>query len=606
MDSQRTLLARRAPPDPTLQAPKRRILGRAGPAPPAASELVLERYRLHERLGAGGFGVVWRASDELLQREVALKRVPLGAHGDADRATREALACARLSHPAIVALYEACVRDGHMYLISELVEGRTLAALIGEGDVSDGQLLEIGTALCGALAHAHGRGVIHRDIKPQNVLVPDRREQPLQAAKLTDFGGALLAGEDILTRTGDILGTLAYMSPEQSEGRPAGEQADLYSLALVLYEALCGVNPVRGANPAETARRIGRPVQPLASRRPDLPSPLTDAIDRALSSSPDARGGLGDLCGALEIPRVTSPEGDRSPAGEGRAVPSHRHGARPEVLPGPPPPAADRAPPAPDRWAAADPDRWAAADQHLHQLRAATQAADASHRGMPRRLALAGLIVLCCWEAIAGRAGLSLVLLVAVLPALMLLSGHGRSARIPFGRLWCALAPVLGVVGLAGAFPAVAGQARSPSERALRGALGYWWMTLAGPLLSSRLWLPTPAGTHGTQVWEESVSRAATHVVGPALSAGVLLGALLWAVAAMVLPWIVRGREPLLDAIAAGLWALALILLVPVLDAGLVEGAHAQPRGAVLGALLGACVALAGRALRGPVARRYA
>ena len=165
--------------------------------------------------------------------------------------------------------------------------------------------------------------------------------------------------------------------------------------------------------------------------------------------------------------------------------------------------------------------------------------------------------MLCCWEAIAGRAGLSLVLLAAVLPALMLFSGYGRSARVPFGRLWCALAPVLGVVGLAGAFPAVAGQASSSPERALRGALGYWWLILAGPLLSSHLWLAAPAGTHATHAWEESVSGAATHVIGPALSAGVLLGALLWAVAAMVLPWIVRGREPLLDAIAAGLWALA-------------------------------------------------
>ena len=107
-------------------------------------------------------------------------------------------------------------------------------------------------------------------------------------------------------------------------------------------------------------------------------------------------------------------------------------------------------------------------------------------------------------------------------------------------------------------------------------------------------------------MWQESVAQAATHVVAPALSMGVLLGALLWGAAALVLPWIVRGREPLLDAIAAGLWALALILVQPMLDAGLAGGAHVQPRGAVLGALLGACVALAGRALQGPAARQYA
>jgi len=590
VDSQRTLLARRGhPPEPTLEAPTRRIMGRSDPGPDGPRELVLGRYRLHERLGAGGFGVVWRASDELLQREVAVKRIPLRAGGDGERATREALACARLSHPAIVALYEACVRDGDMYLISELVEGRTLAGLIADGYLPDGRVLEIGVALCAALVHAHARGVIHRDIKPQNVLVPDRPEQPLQAAKLTDFGGASLAGEDILTRTGDVLGTLAYMAPEQSEGKPAGEPADLYSLALVLYEALSGTNPVRGANPAETARRIGRPVEPLRSRRPDLPISLASAIDTALAPSPGARGRLVDLGRALEgLQRQAAQPPTRAPAAhphagarEAAAAPHAAVAAHPAPLPHVPLPA-------------------------VHEHAAPAQPVAGTRGGLPRRLALAGLIALCCWEAIAGRIGVSLVLLAAVLPALMLLSGHGRGARVPFGRLWCGLAPVLGLAGLGGAFPAVAGQARSPSERALRGALGYWWLTLAGPLLSARLWLPPHSGTPPTHVWEESLTQAATHVVAPAFSVAVLLGALLWAGAALVLPWIVRGREPLLDAIAAGLWALALVLFGPMLDAGLSAGTHAQPRGAVLGALLGASIALVGRALRGPAARQSA
>ncbi|HUH81936.1 MAG TPA: serine/threonine-protein kinase [Solirubrobacteraceae bacterium] len=583
MDSHRTLLARRAPPDPTLEAPTRRIVGRPASGAAVPGELVLERYRLHQRLGAGGFGVVWRATDELLQREVALKRIPLGAGGDGERAMREAHACARLSHPAIVALYEASVRDGAMYLTSELVEGRTLAGLITDGNLPDRQVFEIGIALCGALAHAHARGVIHRDLKPHNVLVPDRVEQPLQAAKLTDFGGASLAGEDVLTRTGDVLGTLAYMAPEQSEGKPAAEPADLYSLTLVLYEALSGVNPVRGATPAETARRIGRAVEPLARHRPDLPPALTGAIDTALATSPHARGGLAQLRSALEHAHGQSGEA----ATRGTLDP------RAEVQPQPAAEVQPRAEVQPDPRAQVQPQPVA-------------QPAEPSRAGVPRRLALAGLVALCCWEAIAGRAGLSLVLLAALVPALVVLTGHGRSARVPFGRVWCLLAPVLGTVGLAGAFPAVAGQSGSSSERAMRGALGYWWLTLAGPLLSARLWLPAPTGTPATPLWEESVGQAATHVVGPALSVGVLLGALLWAGAAMVLPWIVRGREPLLDAIAAGLWALALVLAQPMLDAGPAASAHPQPRGAVLGALLGACVALAGRALRGPAARPYA
>jgi len=282
-------------------SPRRRILEGPAIVPGAGGgELVLDRYELLERLGAGGFGEVWRAHDELLQREVAVKRVRLGPDGDGERAAREAHAAARLSHPAIVALYEACLLDGSFYLISELVQGQTLGVLIAEDALADEEILEIGLALAGALAHAHARGVIHRDIKPQNVLVPDRVEDAAGAAKLTDFGGASLAGEDALTRTGDVLGTLAYMAPEQSEGRACLEESDLYALALVLYEALSGVHPVRGATPAATARRIGGRLEPLERHRRDLPRSLTRALDTALEPSPDDRGTLEHLREALK------------------------------------------------------------------------------------------------------------------------------------------------------------------------------------------------------------------------------------------------------------------------------------------------------------------
>ena len=168
-------------------------------------------------------------------------------------------------------------------------------------------MLEIGIALSSALEHAHARGVIHRDIKPQNVLVPHPLEDGAPApqafaaaAKLTDFGGASLVGEDALTRTGDVLGTLAYMAPEQSEGREVTHQADLYSLALVIYEALSGENPVRGATPAATVRRIGRALPPLARSRRELPPELTRAIDTALAVAPKDRGTLERLRLAFE------------------------------------------------------------------------------------------------------------------------------------------------------------------------------------------------------------------------------------------------------------------------------------------------------------------
>ncbi len=293
-----------------MAAPARRHIAAAN-EDVAVDALVLERYRLLERLGAGGFGVVWRARDELLHREVAVKRIWLGAGGaaiDGERASREALAAARLSHPAIVALYEACPQEGAFYLISELVDGDTLARLIEQNELEDEEILEIGAALASALAHAHARGVIHRDIKPQNVLVPARSAEPaaqapqnlLAAAKLTDFGGATLVGEEALTRTGDVLGTLAYMAPEQSEGGEVGVQADLYSLALVLYEALCGFNPVRGATPAATVRRIGQELPALARARRELPDELTFALDRALAPAPGERGTLDELRDALE------------------------------------------------------------------------------------------------------------------------------------------------------------------------------------------------------------------------------------------------------------------------------------------------------------------
>src|SRR5205085_5836390 len=128
--------------------------------------------------------------------------------------------------------------------------------LITEGALSDRDVLLIGMALCDALAHAHSRGVVHRDVKPGNVLVPETPDDGV-VAKLTDFGIARINGDEALTATGDVVGTLAYMAPEQAEGKGATAASDLYALSLVLYEALSGVNPIRQANAAATARRVG-------------------------------------------------------------------------------------------------------------------------------------------------------------------------------------------------------------------------------------------------------------------------------------------------------------------------------------------------------------
>src|SRR5436190_19125837 len=264
----------------------------------AAAPLILGRYRLGKRLGSGGFGTVYEAVDERLDRDVAVKVIPAGAPAP-ERAAREAMTAARLDHPGIVAVFDAGEDGQARYLVSELVRGRTLDRLEADGAFSDRDVIRVGLALADALEHAHERGVIHRDVKPQNVIVPDRPRSARSAAKLTDFGVAHLAGDPSITRTGDVVGTLAYMAPEQAAGERVDERADLYSLALVLYEALAGENPVRGGSPAATARLIGSLLPALRSRRRDLPAGLCAALDRALAPHPDDRGTLADLADAL-------------------------------------------------------------------------------------------------------------------------------------------------------------------------------------------------------------------------------------------------------------------------------------------------------------------
>ncbi|HET7054096.1 MAG TPA: serine/threonine-protein kinase [Solirubrobacterales bacterium] len=258
--------------------------------------LVLNRFLIERRIGSGGFGVVYEAWDGRLERTVAVKAIE--SRGEAGRRVlREAQAAARLNHPGIVTLYEMGEEDGNALLVTELVEGSTLARLSGEGALSDREIGEIGADLCEALDHAHSRGVVHRDIKPQNVVVAPEGEF---RAKLMDFGVARLADGASLTAPGDVVGTIAYMSPEQAEGRCAGPEADVYSLALTLYECWGGENPNRRETPAATARAIGTRPRALRRLRPDLPRELSDAIDGALQARPGRRPSLDQLGGAIE------------------------------------------------------------------------------------------------------------------------------------------------------------------------------------------------------------------------------------------------------------------------------------------------------------------
>ncbi len=257
--------------------------------------LVLNRFLIERRIGSGGFGVVYEAWDGRLERPVAVKAIE--QRGEVGRRVlREAQAAARLNHPGIVTLYEMGEEDGNALLVTELVEGSTLERLDAEGELSDREIGEIGADLCEALDHAHSRGVVHRDIKPQNVQVTEGEPR----AKLMDFGVARLADEAPLTAAGDIVGTLAYMSPEQAEGREAGPEADVYSLALTLYECWSGENPHRRGSPAATARAIGSRHRPLRRLRPDLPRELAATVDACLDARPQRRPSLEELGMTIE------------------------------------------------------------------------------------------------------------------------------------------------------------------------------------------------------------------------------------------------------------------------------------------------------------------
>lgn len=275
--------------------------------------LVLNRFLIERRIGSGGFGTVYEAWDGRLERPVAVKAIESAGNRGSQRVLREAQAAARLNHPGIVTLYELGEENGNALLVTELVDGSTLADLTRVDQLSDREIGEIGADLCEALDHAHDRAVVHRDIKPQNVLVTDGGEP---RAKLMDFGVARLADGAALTAPGDVVGTLAYMAPEQAEGRTVGPEADVYSLALMLYECWSGENPNRRATPAATARAIGGRHRPLRRLRPDLPRELSDTLDACLQPRPDRRPSLEDLGGAIEssLDQLAEhlPRGDRS------------------------------------------------------------------------------------------------------------------------------------------------------------------------------------------------------------------------------------------------------------------------------------------------------
>jgi Protein kinase domain len=264
-------------------------------AVPAPRDLVLGRYRPLRPLGAGGSGSVWLCRDEASGLEVALKIVASEGKAAA-RAEREVAAAARLRHERCLRAYALERDEGHVYIAYEYVPGRTVREAIRAGELDDRDAVEAAAQVLDVLGHAHGRGIVHRDVKPSNVLLADEEGV---SVRLLDFGLAQIPEAETLTAIGDVPGTLAYIAPERLRGAPASAASDVWSVGVMLWESLAGQHPFWSSSLLETARAIEAGPPPLGQLRPDLPKPLRVAVDRALSLDPARRPGAERLSTAF-------------------------------------------------------------------------------------------------------------------------------------------------------------------------------------------------------------------------------------------------------------------------------------------------------------------
>jgi eukaryotic-like serine/threonine-protein kinase len=277
--------------------------------PAEETPVLADRYRLEKILGRGGMAEVWRATDPVLHRPVAVKVLRDTADDESDRLrfTAEARTLARLSHPGLVMLLDAGINAERPYLVLELVEGRTLDQECGGRPADPARVTEIGRELAAALAYAHGAGVIHRDVKPGNVLLGhDGR------IKLADFGIARLIGETVRhTRTGQAIGTAAYLSPEQVRGEDVTVATDVYSLGLLLLEALTGERAYPGTPTEAALARLSRQPAIPDSLPPDWAPLLTEMTALDPEDRPEADAVVARLRAIERVGAGPAPEDTR-------------------------------------------------------------------------------------------------------------------------------------------------------------------------------------------------------------------------------------------------------------------------------------------------------
>jgi eukaryotic-like serine/threonine-protein kinase len=324
-------------------------------APLGARAAVAGRYSIGELLGRGGMGEVYMATDLRLDRSVALKKLRADLADDPAmrrRVEAEARLAARLVHPNVVTVFDSGVDDGHPFIVMERLDGRTLRDELEDRRLSGNEVRAVGLQILDALGAAHDIGLIHRDVKPGNVLVGSGG-----VWKVADFGIATSTDDDrTITRTGELLGSPSYLAPERLEGRPATATSDLYSLGVLLYEAATGSRPFGEGEPLTIAMRIrdGRHTPPLEAE-PGLDPALADAIERAMSRDPAARfASAAEMAAALRpggadpaeatVPTAADPDAtaviDRSPEPTAVLEPAGPRGATAAIAP---PPSGDRA-----------------------------------------------------------------------------------------------------------------------------------------------------------------------------------------------------------------------------------------------------------------------